>query len=74
MKATALILLKLLINGHKRCHTIDAPPPSYHISRTLFSVVNKIQFMISEDQKNITTKFTKISYMKKYRPSLSHVP
>ena len=48
----ALVLLKLLISGNEICHTTDAPE---RISATLLSNVNNIQFMIHEDQKNITT-------------------
>jgi len=36
-KAAALILLKLLINGHKRCNTIDAPPFLSHEQNSIFS-------------------------------------
>jgi len=46
-------LLKLFINGYKKRHTTGAPKC---MSETLFSNVNKIQSMIPEDQKNITTQ------------------
>jgi len=44
-KTIAWVLLKLFISGKERCHT-----------GTLFSNVNNIQSMISEDQNKITTQ------------------
>ena len=46
-KIAALVLLKLIISGNDRSHSTNAP---YHMSGSLFSNVNNIQSMISEDQ------------------------
>ena len=52
-KTAASVLLKLFISGKKYVTTLT-PPTEW--SGTLFSNVNNIQSMISEDQKNITTQ------------------
>jgi len=41
----ASVLLKMFINGNKRCHTTDTP---YNMNRSLLSNANIIQSMISE--------------------------
>jgi len=51
---SALVLLKLFINGIERCHTIDA---SYRISVALFLHVNNIQCMITEDLEKLFNCF-----------------
>jgi len=52
-KTAASVLLRIIISGNERCHTIDAPS---RMSETSFSNVNNKQSMIPEDQKNITTQ------------------
>jgi len=47
----ALVLLTLFFNCNERCHTTDTP---VRMSETLFSNVNNIQFMFTEDQNNMT--------------------
>jgi len=52
-KISASILLKLFIDGNKRCHTTDA---TERMSGTLVSNVSSIQSMIQNGHKNITTQ------------------
>jgi len=47
------ILLKLFMNGSKRCYTTDA---SLALGGTIFSNVNNVQSMIPEEQKITTTQ------------------
>jgi len=50
-KIAASVLLKLFTSGNKRCYTTDAP---YRMSEPLLLNKNNRQFMIPEDQNNIT--------------------
>jgi len=52
-KTAASDLLKLFISGNEKCHTTDSPK---RMNGTLFSNVDKIQSIIPENQKNITSQ------------------